>query len=295
MTQSMTTGEPVITDNFQPSGNDGEQSWYSSLGDDYKNHPSIQKFSDANGLAKSYLSLESMMGQDKIPVPKDDNDIQAWQMYNKAFGVPESFDKYDLKADEKFADLGDIGDLKDFKEIMHKHRVPQKEAQGILEEYLGSIQAAKQAQLQAFNDASENAQKELKSEWGLKYDENINSAKNFLEKMAGSKEKFDYFNNKVGNDPEFIRLFSKMGESISEGSLGGLEGQSGNTFTKTPANAKTELDKILNNPNDAYWAGASNRRNDLNWCKQNNQTYVSEEERKSRVAHVQSLMKMIEG
>jgi len=298
MTQGMTTDAPetLFTDNAQPSGNEEQsqtqQPWYSSLGDDYKNHPSIQKFSDANGLAKSYLSLESMMGQDKIPVPKDDNDTQAWQIYNKAFGVPENADKYELKTPENF---GDIGDLKDFKEIMLKRRIPQKEAQGILEDYLGALDAMKQGQIQKFNEQSAQTSKELRAEWGLKYDENINSAKNFLEKMSGNKEEFDYFNNKIGNDPMFVKLLAKMGGSISEGSLGGLEGQGGNSFTKTPADAKAALDKILNDPTDAYWAGSKNKRNDMSWCKQHNLTYVSETERKARVAHVQSLLQMNQG
>ena len=82
-----------------------------------------------------------------------------------------------------------------------------------------------------------------------------------------------------------------MGNSISEGSLGGFEGQVGG-FTKTPAEAKAELDKILNDPSDAYWAGSRNRRNDAKYCREHNLTYVTEEERKARVAYVNSLMQM---
>ena len=48
-------------------------------------------------MAKSYLSLESLMGQEKIPVPKNAEDTAAWAMYKKAFNVPESAEKYDIK------------------------------------------------------------------------------------------------------------------------------------------------------------------------------------------------------
>ena len=69
MSELLTTDAPaeVITqpaDNAQPTN----ENWYSTLSEEYRNHPSIQKFNDANGLAKSYLNLESMMGQEKIPV-----------------------------------------------------------------------------------------------------------------------------------------------------------------------------------------------------------------------------------
>ena len=147
------------------------------------------------------------------------------------------------------------------------------------------------SKVQAFNQEAEESKKQLKAEWGMKYDENLKAAKNFLEKMSGSKEEYDYFDQKIGNDVKFIKLLSKMGHSISEGSLGGFEGQVGG-FTKTPAEAKAEFDRIMSDPNDAYWAGSMNRRNDDKYCREHNLTFVSDDERKARVAYVNSLMQM---
>ena len=68
MTEELTTGVPEKSDNTQPTENglqfngNEEPHWYSSLSEEYRNHPSIQKFQDVNGMAKSYLSLESLMG-----------------------------------------------------------------------------------------------------------------------------------------------------------------------------------------------------------------------------------------
>ena len=58
MSELLTTDAPaeVTTqpaDNAQPTN----ENWYSTLSEEYRNHPSIQKFNDANGLAKSYLNL----------------------------------------------------------------------------------------------------------------------------------------------------------------------------------------------------------------------------------------------
>ena len=78
---------------------------------------------------------------------------------------------------------------------------------------------------------------------------------------------------------------------VSEGSIGGGAGQVGN-FTKTPAEAKAELDAIMNDPNDAYWAGARNRRDNAAWCREHGGNFVPEEERRARVAYVTSLMQM---
>jgi hypothetical protein len=284
MTDEPMTTEAPETENVTAGGE--EQHWYSSLNDEYRNHPSIQKFSDANGLAKSYLSLESLMGRDKIPVPKDDNDVNAWQMYNKAFNIPNSAEDYKLDLDG-----AEDAKLDGFKALAHKYHLSNEVAQELLNAHVADFKEYENAKVQAFNAEAENATKQLKTEWGLKYDENIKLAKTFLEKMSADKEEFDYFNEKIGNDVHFIKLLSKMGSSISEGNLGGFEGQASG-FTKTPAEAKAEVDKILNDPMDAYWAGSRNRRNDSKYCREHNLTFVPEEERKARVAYVNSLMQM---
>lgn len=285
--EPMTTDTGVNEEINTPESAGGETTqWYSELNEEYRNHPSIQKFSDANGLAKSYLSLESLMGRDKIPVPKDAEDITAWGFYNKAFNVPDSAEGYDLKVEGVEGE-----DFKGLKELMHKYHIPNDTAQALLDAHIKDFQDYENAKIQKFNAEAEEATKQLKAEWGLKYDENLKAAKTFLEKMSDSKEQYDYFNDKIGNDVNFIKLLSKMGNSISEGSLGGFEKQNGG-FTKTPAEAKQELDRIMNDPTDAYWAGTMNRRNNAKYCKEHNLTYVSEEERKARVAYVNSLMQM---
>lgn len=276
------TTETTVDTNVSANDN-----WYSSLNEEYRNHPSIQKFTDVNGMAKSYLSLESLMGQEKIPVPKGADDINAWNMYNKAFGVPETSDKYEFKIDG-FEDV----DLSSYKDIMHKHHLSNDVANDLITQHLQSFVEYEQLRQDEINKARDVAAADLKKEWGYKYEENMKVAKNFLEKMSDSKEDFDYFNEKIGNDAKFIRLLNKLGNSISEGELGGFEGQS-QGFTKTPAEAKSEFDRIMNDPNDAYWAGSRNRRNDMRYAKEHNLSYVSEEERKQRVAYVQSLMAMM--
>lgn len=280
----MTTETPDFeSDNVEAKGE--QQQWYSGLSEEYRNHPSIQKFSDANGLAKSYLSLESLMGRDKIPVPKGDDDVNAWSMYNKAFNIPNSAEEY------KFNIEGQEANLDQFKALAHKYHLSNEVAQELLNAHVQDFRDYENAKIQAFNQESEEATKQLKAEWGTKYDENLKKARTFLEKMSGSKEDYDYYNDKIGNDVKFIKLLTKMGETISEGSLGGFEGQVGG-FTKTPAEAKAELDKILSDPTDVYWAGSRDRRNDLKYCREHNLSYVSDDERKARVSYVESLMKM---
>lgn len=286
MTEEMTT-DPNIGQPSEGLGSSTSQpfDFSSALSAEYRDNPSITKFGgDVNKLSKSYLELQSLMGQGRVAIPKDENDGVAWGLYDKAFGVPDTAEAYEL--------TGEYADLPEFKTLMKQNHIPPATAQKLLDAHLHEFEAYEQLKSQEAEQARQTAANELKKEWGLKYNENIETARNFLQKMAGSREEYDYFNSLIGNDAKFIKLLSRIGSQISEGSLGGFEGQVSG-FTKTPAEAKAELDKIMNDPSDAYWAGARNKRNDPNWCRQNNAHFVSESERKARVAYVNSLMQMV--
>lgn len=285
MTEEMTT-DPNIG---QPSGSLGSDTtqgfdFSSALSAEYRDNPSITKFGgDVNKLSKSYLELQSLMGQGRVAIPKDDNDGVAWGLYDKAFGVPDNAADYQL--------TGEGADLVEFKNLMKQNHISPAVAQKLLDAHLNEFKVYENLKAQQAEQAKQTAEAELKKEWGLKYNENMELARTFLQKMSGNQEEYDYFNSLIGNDAKFIKLLSRMGSQISEGSLGGFEGQVSG-FTKTPSEAKAEFQRIMSDPNDAFWAGSKNKRNDPNWCRQNNQSWVSDEERRARVDYVNSLMQM---
>lgn len=295
MTEQMTTDAPgagATAGNAQPNVGANESipagnfDFSSALSPEFKNHPSIVKFNgDVNKLSKSYVELQSLMGQSKVAIPKDENDGVAWGLYDNAFGVPESADKYDLKAPNGVS-------LDEFKTLMKQNHISQNVAQKLLDAHLGEFDRYEKAMKEQTQAEQLKCEKELKQEWGVAYDEKMNVAARVLEKMSSSKEEHDYFLNKIGNDTRFIRFLARMGDSMSEGTLGGLEGQAGG-FTKTPSEAKAEFQRIMADPNDSYFAGVKNKRNDMVWCREHNQFFVSEEERKARVSYVESLMQMM--
>ena len=284
-------GQPGNTDTggttTQTAGNNGGFDFSSAISAEYASHPSIQKFNgDINNMAKSYLSLEQLMGQGRVPVPKDASDAVAWEAYDKAFGIPEA-DKYDIKSEN-----GDVEVTPEFRDLMKRNHISNAAAQDIFNEYVKGLQSmnatAEQERLNVHNQTIAT----LKSEWGAKYQQNLELANNTLAKFCENKEDYASLLDLVGDNAAAIRLLNKIGSSISEGSLGGFEGQVSG-FTKTPSEAQAEFDRIMADTSDAYWAGSRNHRNDMKWCKEHGQQYVSEEERLARVQYVQSLLKML--
>lgn len=284
------TPNETILDNVKPQ--EESVSISSSLSEEYRDNPSLSKFNnedgvmDINKVSKSYLELESLMGQGKVVIPKDAEDTVAWSGFDKAFNIPEKAEDYKLENELIQGDQ-----LGSFKEAMKKNHIPESTANELLNLYVGDMQQLEQTKSEQGQADMESATTALKEEWGMKFNENMAQANKYLESVSETKEEYDYINNKVGNDPTFIKLLARMGDSVSEGSLGGFEGQ-GSGMTRTPQEAKAELDRIMNDPNDAYWAGSRNQRDKMAWSKENNQSYVSEVERKKRVEYVQSLMQM---
>ena len=62
-------------DNAAPSTEQAqEQDWRLAMSEEFRTNPSIEKFTTIDGLAKSYLNAESMIGRDKIPMPQTDDE-----------------------------------------------------------------------------------------------------------------------------------------------------------------------------------------------------------------------------
>lgn len=291
--------DPTTDDLGQPGDNtDGGQTlnetagnggfnFNEALSSEYSSHPSIQKFNgDVNNLAKSYLSLQQLMGQGRVTIPKDANDSVAWEAYDKAFNIPGKDKNYNLTAKDGFE-----YDKAEFEKLMRDNHIPEAAAQNILNSFADAMFDISKEEAQALEDQKQNTISTLKSEWGAKYKQNMELANNVLVKLCENQEDYEHVLSLVGNDATSIKFLNKIGSLISEGNLGGFEGQVSG-FSKTPTEAKAEFERIMNDPDDAYWAGSRNKRNDPKWCKANNASYVSEDERKARVQYVTSLMRM---
>ena len=60
---------------------DTSKSWLDDLPDDLKTAPSLARYSSKEALARGYLNAEKMIGSEKVPIPKDPNDTEAWDRY----------------------------------------------------------------------------------------------------------------------------------------------------------------------------------------------------------------------
>lgn len=178
--------------NTNETAGNGGFNFNEALSSEYSSHPSITKFNgDVNNLAKSYLSLEQLMGQGRVAIPKDGNDAVAWEAYDKAFGIPAKDQDYNLNAKEGFE-----YDKASFTKLMRDNHISPAAAQNILNAFSETMEGIGQSEAAAFEQQKNATVSALKAEWGAKYNQNMELANKYacqtLRKQRGLRPYFEH-------------------------------------------------------------------------------------------------------
>ena len=110
ITQETVPVETTSTETPQPtatpvSTGDTPASWKSSISEEFRNDPNIEKFTEIDALAKSYINATRMIGQDKVAVPNKNSTEDQWNEVYSKLGRPETPDKYSLNVESDVVNL----------------------------------------------------------------------------------------------------------------------------------------------------------------------------------------------
>tara|TARA_E500000305_G_scaffold65958_1_gene52460 strand:- start:186 stop:1022 length:837 start_codon:yes stop_codon:yes gene_type:complete len=222
--------------------------WKASLSEEVRSDKSLENIKDIEGLAKSYVHAQKMVGSDKIPVPNKYATDKDWDAVYEKLGRPKSADgyKYDLPQDKQV----DEASLKEFSSQAHKLGLLPTQANGVVKFYnemtAKSIQDADSKALAA----RENSTKELKQEWGQAFDQKINQAAT-LAKSVGATELFDTNladGTKLGDHPVMIKAFAELANKMGEDTITQASGPA----YLTPNQIEKQIGE-LTQPGSAYW------------------------------------------
>ena len=244
-TETAQPTNPVATPTAQPTS-----SWKDSISEDFRNDPSIEKFTEIDALAKSYINATKMIGQDKIVIPTKNSGQEAWDEAYAKLGRPESPEKYtfDVKSDVVNMDEGAI---KSFAEQSHKLGLNNKQAEGILDFYKNNMEGtAQQAKIDT-ETAQSQAEQELRQEWGRDFDGKVKQA-GALAKANINPEVLDMTlsnGTRLGDHPEIIKGFAKIAGMMSEDKIVSTESENVDTVKDLEA----EIAAISNDRNGPYW------------------------------------------
>lgn len=245
--------------------NTAEQSFLDNIAEDLRAEPSLQNFKDINGLAKSYVSAQRMLGSslripsedasteakeeflqklEQVPgvmrAPDLDNPEAMEQFYNQ-LGRPETADSYQIELPEGLEANADL--TGQFKEIAHKLGLTQKQVEGLaqFETHRAQLHA------QQMDHLKSTAESVLKEKWGSDYSARLNGAKSALRHYS---EAFpdavtEIANSPIGNNPAFIAMLSELGGMLSES--GSLQGRGSVQYGVSAEEARDRIMEIRSN------------------------------------------------
>jgi hypothetical protein len=226
------------------------KTWKEAISEEFRNDPNIEKFTEIDALAKSYINATQMIGKDKVAVPNKNSTEDQWNEVYDKLGRPESADKYSLNAKSEVVPIDDNA-IKQFAENAHQLGLNNKQAQGILEFYKNSMEGSAQQNQVDMETAQANAEQELRKEWGRAYEDNI--------KKAGAVAKANMDANildmqlkdgtRLGDHPAIIKGFANIANLMSEDKLVSTESEN----VSQGIDYDAEISKIVNDRDGPYW------------------------------------------
>ena len=192
------------------------ENWRDSLPADIKDEPSLKTFNDIGVFAKSFIHAQKQIGVDKVPIPNKHFTEEDWSNFYEKIGVPKDAKYYQLDVDK--TTMNETL-LNAFKETSIKEKLFPKQSQALLKSTMDSLtQIATQAREKQKTE-SESRMNDLKKEWGQAFDQNTQFAHLAFKKFGDESLKSFLDESGFGNDPRVIKMFSKVGEILREGTI----------------------------------------------------------------------------
>ena len=211
--------------------------WWDSIEDsDLKGYVANKGWKDSTELAKGYQNLEKLLGSEKLPMPKGDDDADGWNKLYSKLGRPDSPDGYGFKAPE-----GEDGTFaKTAAEEFHKLGLTAKQAEGLSQWWQQQAQGFNEQQQQQTAQQAEQALAELKNEWGNKYDENVELGRRAAREYGLDQEKLGKLEQALGTNG-LLKLMADIGRGQGEANFIG-EGKT--SFGMSPEAARARIQSL---------------------------------------------------
>ena len=243
------TGNPVPDEQGEEVVSDGATSATATstlttpdwISDEYRTFAENKGWKNADDALKSYVNLEKQIGQDRIALPNDGDDVANWEGWER-LGTPETADQYELNVPENYEEYStELSDW--FRQEAHKAKLPAHMAQSLHDAYVQRIMDGQSNAVLDRQRQIEDWKNEIKKEYGTAVDEKIGMAQRAV-RAFGSEELTNLLNQSgLGDHPEMIRAFSKIGAELSTSNQFKDAEESG-TFGMTPEAARSEIARI---------------------------------------------------
>ncbi|MFN0043755.1 MAG: hypothetical protein ACKVSF_11160 [Alphaproteobacteria bacterium] len=196
---------------------------------------------------RSYGHLEQSFGADKIAVPGRNARPEDWSALYDRLGRPPSPEQYDLSAFHRPEAMPWSGETeKAMLAEMHGAGLNNDQATRLLAKYAQVQEGAWRHVEAARTAAREDSVAMLRSEWGPRYDAQLDLAKRafraaFGEQSADALALKTADGTELGDHPAIIRAFARLGAMLAEDEL---VGPTGARLAHSTEDAKAEIARM---------------------------------------------------
>ena len=176
-----------------------------------REEPSLKTFDSVDKLAKSYVNAVKMIGGNPDNMVAIPDEGEKWDDFYNKIGRPEKANDY------QFGD--ENGELDGFREFAHDTGLTQDQANNILKLYGDIQEEQEESQQNGLEELRTNTTMELQKEWGKNFDGKMDYAKRAFAQFASPELSQLMDESGMGNHPEMLRVFAKVGELMGEDSL----------------------------------------------------------------------------
>lgn len=212
-----------------------ELSFLDSLDEELRGQKALQDFKDLNGLAKSYLHLNSMIGKKVTDLSPE----ELGQVYNK-LGRPEKAEEYKLPDGVHEEALGW------YTKTAHELGLTQEQARSMAESYMELEKVRTEEHEKAINAQQEEWMAEIKKDFGSAFDKRVETAKKAIEAFGGAELREAMNQTGLGNHPAMVKAFSQIGKEMLESSLPQADAEA--SFGVTPSDAQNKINNLKRDP-----------------------------------------------
>lgn len=217
------TGSTLLTEGVgTPQGTQIDQQQSAPAGQPLRPEWAPEKFwkdnkVDHEGLGRSYQSLEKLLGYEKVPVPKSEDDAEGWERYFRAAGKPEKADDYEFKVErEKLPqNFYDEEAEKSFRQWAHANHLNKRQAANLHDAYVKSHLERHKAWEDTQKQSKAQAEIAWRRELGASYEGDMKLTKATLARHHDPDTLKFLEESGLGNDPRFLRPWLRVAKSTA--------------------------------------------------------------------------------
>jgi len=199
-----------------------------------RDEPSLATFDSVDKLAKSYVNAVKMIGgnpDNMVAIPQEG---ESWDGFYNAIGRPEQASDY------QFGD--ENGELDGFRDFAYDTGLTQEQANNILNMYSDIQEEEENNHNDAIEELRTTSTMALQKEWGKNFDGKMDYAKRAFAQFATPELSQLMDKTGLGNHPEMLRTFAKVGEILGEDSL--VVGTGLGSSQLSPEQAQAEIQAL---------------------------------------------------